>query len=507
MAGRGRLSKVAGIRAVVQVGSALKVSTEKMPDAQILMTIEVDDTRLAEARTKAVKKLSPKAKVPGFRPGKAPPHMVRQYFGEERILDEALDALVPVLYREAVEADESIEPIARPRLVVETTEPLVVKATIPVRPTIELGDYTLVRVKLEAVNVEEARVDETLLALRRRAATLEPTERGITWRDVVRIDVEGTVEVEGAAPTLVDPSGQTLVASRQRELMVNKQEAEIQLTEERDVLFPGFEEELLGKKKGDEFSFDLDVPSGINEEKYAGKECRFAVRVIEVKEEVLPELDEAFTKAVGEGFDSIDALRARIREDIEKGEQDRINNQYHDQILNELVDRAEIEFPPVMLDADIDRMLHDQFGHAQHEANFGQYLASLGKTQEQVREEFRPIAANRLRRSLVLSKVTEAEHVEVDDDEVSDEIEKLTSSAGPQGAQLRTMFDTEEGRATIRRNLLSRKTLDRLVEIATQDGGVAATAEQEHPATKSKKSPKKAESRAEDATVAAEQSE
>ena len=172
----------------------MKVSTEKIPDAQILMTIEVDDARLDEARTKAVKKLSPKAKVPGFRPGKAPPHMVRQYFGEERILDEALDALVPVLYREAVEADESIVPIARPQLVVETTEPLVVKATIPVRPTIELGDYTSVRVTTEAVDVEESRVDETLLALRRRAATLEPTERGITWRDVVRIDVEGTVE-------------------------------------------------------------------------------------------------------------------------------------------------------------------------------------------------------------------------------------------------------------------------------------------------------------------------
>lgn len=485
----------------------MKVSTEKIPDAQILMTIEVDETRLAEARTKAVKKLSPKAKVPGFRPGKAPPHMVRQYFGEDRILDEALDDLVPVLYREAVEADESIEPIARPRLVVETTEPLVVKATIPVRPTIELGDYTLVRVKVEAVNVEEARVDETLLALRRRAATLEPTERGITWRDVVRIDVEGTVEVEGAAPTLVDPSGKQLVASKQREPMVTKQEAEIQLSEDRDVLFPGFEEQLIGKVKGDEFAFDLEVPASINEEKYAGKQCHFSVKVLEVKEEVLPELDEAFTKAVGEGFDSIDALRARIREDIEKGEQDRINNQYHDQILNELVDRAEIEFPPVMLEADIDRMLHDQFGHAQHEANFGQYLASLGKTQEQIREEFRPIAANRLRRSLVLSKVTDAEHIEVVDDEVSEEIEKLTSSAGPQGAQLRTMFETEEGRATIRRNLLTRKTLDRLIEIATQDGGAAATAEQEQPSKKSKRAPKKAESRAEDAKDAAEQSE
>ena len=121
----------------------MKVSTERIPEAQIVMTIEVEAERLDKARDKAIRKLSPKAKLPGFRPGKAPANMVRQYFGEERILDEALDLLVPDVYKEAVEADDSIEPIARPRLVVETTDPLVVKATIPVRPTVTLGDYVI----------------------------------------------------------------------------------------------------------------------------------------------------------------------------------------------------------------------------------------------------------------------------------------------------------------------------------------------------------------------------
>jgi trigger factor len=458
----------------------VKVSTEKIPDAQILMTIEVEEARLDEARKKAVKKLSPKAKVPGFRPGKAPANLVRQYFGEERILDEALDDLVPVIYREAVEADESIEPIARPRLVVETTEPLVVKATIPVRPTVELGDYTSVRVQVEPVTVEESRVDETLLALRRRAATLEPHERAIAWRDVVRIDVEGTVEVEGASPTLVDPSGKALMASKQREPMVNKQEAEIQLSEDRDVLFPGFEEQLIGKKKGDDLEFDLDVPPEINDPKYAGKQVRFNVKVLETKEEVLPDVDDDFLKAIGEGYESLDALRKKIREDLERAEQERINTGYHDEILGELVDQATIEFPPVILEADVERMLHDQFGHVTHEANFAQYLQSLGSTEQQVREEFRPIAETRLKRSLALSKVTEAEGIDVSETEVTDEIEKLTAGAGQQAAQLRTMFETEEGRATIRRNLLSRRTLDRLVEIATEG---AVTPGREAPAT------------------------
>ena len=438
------------------------------------MTIEVEPDRLDAARSKAIRKLSPKAKVPGFRPGKAPPDMVARYYGEATILDEALDDLVPEIYREALEADESIEPIARPRLEIETTEPLIVKATIPVRPTIELGDYASIRITPEPIVVEEARIDDTIEALRRRAATLEPMEREIGWRDVARIDVEGTVEVEGAAPTLVDPSGKALMASKQREPMVNKQEAEIQLTEDRDVLFPGFEEQLLGKRKGDVFEFDLDVPEGIADDKYKGKPVHFTVTILETKEEVLPEVDEEFLKNVGDGFESIDAFRDRIREDITKAEEQQRENQWHEDILAQLVERSTVEFPPVMLDAEVDRMLHDQFGHVQHEANFDEYLRSLGTSAEQVREQVRPIAEARLKNGLVLGAVTDAEGIDVSDEEIAEETETLTTAAGPQADQLRQLFSSDEGRSTIRRNLLTRKTLARLVELATQDaGGVA----------------------------------
>ncbi|HET6615095.1 MAG TPA: trigger factor, partial [Dehalococcoidia bacterium] len=241
----------------------MKISTEKIPEAQIVMTIEVESERLDKAREKAVRKLSPKAKVPGFRPGKAPAAMVRRYFGEERILDEALDDLVPDVYREAMEQEQEIVPIARPRLVVETTEPLVVKATIPVRPTVELGDYQSVRVATEEVSVEESRVDDTLVALQRRAATLEPVEREIGWRDIVRLDVQATVD------------GETLI---------EQQEAEIQLVEGHDVLFDGFEEQLLGKKKDDEFDFDLATPDTLQDPKFAGKQAQFRVKILDTKE-------------------------------------------------------------------------------------------------------------------------------------------------------------------------------------------------------------------------------
>jgi trigger factor len=438
------------------------------------MTIEVEDERLDAARRKAIEKLTPKAKVPGFRPGKAPPDMVRRYFGEEYVLDEAIDELAPAVLREALESDESIVPIARLDWFIQQKEPLVVKATIPVRPTVDLGDYSSVRIESQPAVVGESRVDETILALRRRAATHEPIERDLGWRDIVRIELEGTVEVEGKAPTLVGPSGEALMASKQREPMVNRQEAEIQLTEDRDVLFPGFEEQLIGKKKGDRFEFDLDVPEGITDPKFKGKQVHFTVSVLETKEEVLPELDEEFAKSVGDGYESVEALRARIHEDLEKAEQERVNAGYHEQILQQIGEHATLEYPPVMVDAEVDRLLHDQFGHVQHEANFGQYLRSLGRTEDQIRAEFRPLAEARLRNALILSQVAEQEGIEVTDDEVTAEVEKLSEAAGPQADKLREMFGSEDGRATVRRNLRTTKTLARLVEIATQDGGAPA---------------------------------
>jgi trigger factor len=417
------------------------------------MTIEVEPERLDVAREKALRKLAPKAKVPGFRPGKAPKNMVLTYFGEERVLDEALDVLVPDVYREALEADETIDAIARPRLVVETTEPLVVKATIPVRPTVELGDYLSVRVPVEPILVDDARVDDTLQVLRKRASTLEPIERGLAWQDVARIDVLGTVEAEK---------------------MVDQKDVEIQLIEDRDVLFPGFEEALLGHKKGDSVQFTLPVPEEVKSEKFAGKQCDFVVNITETKEEILPELNDEFAKAVGEGFETVDALRRRIHEDVEQAEEQQREARDHDQILTQLVERATIEFPPVMLDVEIDRLVHEHARQMGDEHNMESYLASIGKTAEEVREELRPIADTRLRRSLVLSQLTGAENIEVAGEEIEAEIDKMTASAGEQGAQLRQLFDSENGRDTIRRNLLTRKTLARLVEIATQDGGVAA---------------------------------
>ncbi len=460
----------------------MKVTTERIPDAQVEMTIEIDAEQLDAARAKAVKKLAPKAKVPGFRPGKAPANLVRQYFGEERVLDEAIDIVVPDAYKAAMEADESIEPVARPRLVIETTDPLVVKATIPVRPIVELGDYNAVRIETEDVVVDPERVESTIQTLRQRAATHEPHTNPIAWRDIITMDVKAEV-----APALTD------LTATGPEQMIDQQDIEVQFDESRDVLFPNFEEAIIGATKGEEVEFDLTVPEDLGDPKFAGKTAHFVVRIKETKSEVLPELDEEFLKTVGEGFESEDALRERILADITKGEEEQRDNRYHDAVLTKIIEASKIEFPPVMLDSEIDRVFHDRVGHFDKPEDLERYLAATGQTADQIREEIRPVADLRLRRSLVLGEVSEAEKVEATEDEITEEIETMTSAAGPQGDQLRQIFDTENGRETIRRNLITRKTLAKLVEIATQDGGAKPAATKEDKPKRKKKEKAEAE--------------
>jgi trigger factor len=285
------------------------------------------------------------------------------------------------------------------------------------------------------------------------------------------------------------------------ETMIDQQDIEIQLDEERDVLFPGFEEELLGKRKAQTVEFDLDVPETVQDPKFAGKRAHFTVEIKETKAETLPELDEEFAKALGDGFESMDSVRERILADIVRAEEEQRDNRYHDAILGQLVEQATIEFPPVMLDSEIDRIFHDQVGHFEKQEDLERYLAAAGRTAEEIRDEIRPIADLRLRRSLVLSEVANAEHVEATDEEVEEEINKMTEAAGGQAQQLRELFSSENGKDTIRRNLVTRKTLALLVESATQDGGAPTAATKEKPRAK-KKASKKTEEAAVEAAEA-----
>jgi len=437
----------------------MKVSTQRLPDSQVSLELEVEDERVQRALDSTYRRLAKRVKVPGFRPGKAPRAVLQRHLGEDTIRHEAIDELMPQLYREALE-QEQIDAIDRAEYELITEQPLVAKFTIPIRPTVELGDYASLRVPREPVVVEPERVQEALEALRHRYATLEPVSRPIQWGDVVHADVQGAIE---GTP------------------FVQEEDAQFQLQEGRPISFPGFAEALLGREKGAPFEFELTVPEDLPDERLRGKPARYQVEIKEVKQEVLPELDDEFGRQVGEGFASLEELRSRVEADLRDALKREAEHRYEEQALDALTGRAQVEYPAVLVGREIDRLLQEQTrlggtsprGRARGPSareELDRYLQQAGKSEEQLRAELRPAADTRVQRSLVLSELSEAEHIEVTDAEVDQEIGRLTASVSGPEDEVRRLFSTESAKESMRRSLMTRKTLARLVEIASADG-------------------------------------
>ena len=432
----------------------MKVSTERIQDSQIVLEIEVDDERLEKAKSSAYRRLASKAKIPGFRPGKAPRNVVERHFGEHTILHEAIDQLMPQVYKEALEQEE-IDPIDQAGYELVTESPLVAKFTVPVQPTVDIGDYASLRVPREPVAVEVERVQEGLESLRHRYATLEPVTRPAEWNDIVRADVDGTVD------------GATLV---------HEEDAEFQLLEERTISLPGFAEALIGREKGAAFEFEVTVPDDAPQEQMRGRPALYKVAIKEVKQEILPELDDEFARQAGEGFDSLEALRTRVGDDLRQALEQEDEQRYRDEVLEALVKRVRPEFPPILAEREVERLLQEQNNALQPKNARGnsregleRYLQQAGKSEEELREELQPIAEARISRSLVLSEVTEAEHIAVTDAELEQEIDRLSSGAGEQADELRRLFSSEAAKENLRRSLTTKQTLERLVEIASSE--------------------------------------
>jgi len=409
---------------------------------------------------KAFRRLAQRVEVPGFRKGKAPAGMLERHIGRARVVREALDILIPEAYNQAIE-EQDVDAIGQPSIELVNDEPLAFKATVPVRPTVELGEYNSVRVKREPVSIDEGEVDKALEELRHRYAVHEPAERPVQMGDIVRADVRGVIDG--------------------REVY-KEDDAELRLREGATILLPGIAEGIIAAEKGTPKEITVTVPEG--ERPLSGKSGTFTVTVKEVKEEQLPALNDDFAREVGEGFSSLDALRDRLRNDMRERLQAQAEEEYRNKAVGALVETAAtIEFPPVMVEREVERLIQDQARHLGLEVE--QYLANTRRTRDELNEELLPIATDRVRRSLALTRLAEQEEIKAENQEVDAEVDRLAGSAGEQADQLRKLFGSPDGRAAIARSLVTRKTMDRLTEIATRDGTTA-------PEKKSRRKPAKA---------------
>lgn len=420
--------------------SDLQITTEPVEPRQVRLTIDVPEGRVREEMRRVARTIARQVSIPGFRKGRAPYHVIAQRLGEDFLRKEAAENLIEPVFKEAVER-EGIEPAAPASLEEMKAEPLQYTFTVPLTPEVDLGDYRSLRIKPRTVRVTKKEVEEALERLREEHAVLEPREgRPVQPGDVVSFSVEGRTD--------------------RGEIFLKDDDAETLVDLENEWPLPGFYEALVGMKPGEEKTFRLKVPE---DSAFDFEEAEFTVRLKQVFERLLPGVDDDLARTAG--FDDLDSLRKHLKEQIRQRKQREADEEYFEQAMQALLDGAKVVYPPQVLEEEIDEMVEDLAQRVQRDLRMSleDYLKAIGKTEEEVREEIRPRAEERLRTALVLNRFVEAEGLEVTDEEVDARVAEIQKTVEEEG---RKWTPSEAERRRIRNSLLQEKIVDRLTAIA-----------------------------------------
>ena len=421
----------------------VNVKQEKSEPGEVVLRVEVDSELYERHLASATQRVSQRVDIPGFRKGKAPRALIQNFVGKDYLVEETIESLVPDAVAIAVE-QEDLSPFATPRVDVTETDPVVVlSVTVPLAPDAVLGDYQSIRLDDEVDEITEETVDEAIDRIRRTQAYLQPAERPAEIGDVVTMSVNAMV-------------GETQ--------LFNVEDQEFFLREGATVPFERFYEGIAGLSPGDDKFMQLEVPAALSNEELAGETADISVSVSEVKQEILPPLDDGLAAIYGEdGVETLDELRASLREALEEEAENRLIRVLETKVVDAIVENSEFHISPIIVEREGRHML-------EHEIERRQQL--MGRRPQPIRaddipsetfEQAEQASETRIKRSLVIEKLAEAEDVEVSDEEVLDEINRANESAAPDAERLE---DNEETRESVRRYLSRQKSLSNAVQIA-----------------------------------------
>ena len=382
-------------------------NTEKQEHSVVALTIEITKAEFEAAKDKAFKKTGKNITVPGFRKGKAPRKMIEKLYGEGVFFEEAFNIIYPDAMEMAVEKS-GIKPVGRAD--VDLGDPaeeggLTIIAKVPVEPEVELGEYKGIEVEKETVKVLQADVKAELNRMAQRNARTETVERKAKKNDTVDIDFEGFVDgvpFEGGK-------------AEHHELTLGS-----------GAFIPGFEDQLIGCKAGDEKDVVVTFPKEYHAEELAGKEATFKCKVHKVEETILPTLDDEFAKDVSDTCETLDDLKKEITERLKAERQEAADNAFEEKVLDAVIDGMKADIPAAMIDAQVDTIVQD-FGYRLQMQGMGleQYLKMTGTEMGAFRAMFKDQAERQVKTRLALQKVVELEGITVSDKELEEEYAKM----------------------------------------------------------------------------------
>jgi len=425
----------------------MNVSWEKIEKNRGVLTVEVESEKFDEALDKAFRKVVKKVNVPGFRKGKVPRNIFEKRFGVESLYQDAVDILLPEVYAEAVK-QSGITPVDRPEIdivQIEKGQPFKFTATVDVKPEVELGEYKGIEVEDKAVTVTEEDVQAELNKMRERHAELVVLEEGEEAKegDIALIDFEGFkdgVAFEGGT-------------GKNYSLVLGSK-----------TFIPGFEEQVIGMKKGEEKELNLTFPEDYHNKDLAGQAVVFEVKVNDIKRKVLPELDDEFAKDVSE-FDTLEELKKDIEATLLKRREEEKKQQIERTVIEKAAESAKVDIPQGMIRTEVDNLLRDfEMRLRQQGLTLELYTQFTGQTEESLREQMKPDAEKRVRNALVLEAIAKAENLTVSDEEFEEELQRLADMYQRPVEELRTIFSVNGYLDDIRTDLLTRKSVQFLVE-------------------------------------------
>ncbi len=419
-------------------------TVKREPGARAVLEVEVDADRVTRQADRVFERHNQKARIPGFRPGKAPRAMYERQYGTEHLWTEAAEDVIDETYREIVDL-EDLNPIDNPAVEVDQLEPgrpLKYKATVVVKPEVELGDYAAHGATVEPAPPTDEEIGKTIDSMREQHAQLKPVQRESRAGDVVTVDIDLTVDGKAMPPF-----------ARNAHVEAGRESPTIK----------GLGDAFVGLTVGTERKVDLPFSEGIADEEVRGKTGSFAIRASQISEKIVPALDDDFAKTVGVG--TVDELRKAVKNELAHAAFHEARDAAADKFMEHALSVAKVEVPELLVQDELDHLVADLKARIREQGiTFEQFLLQARKTEEEIRGEWREAAERRAKAMLVLEDIAKKENVTVTSNELAQQV-AMTPLAQQDPQALRDPVLL----ATLARSIRNRKTVDKLIGLESPE--------------------------------------
>jgi len=383
----------------------MKTKVDKRKKGQVKLTISIEPKEMIKYFNRAYENVAPTVKLSGFRPGKAPRALVESAIGITRLLSEALDMAVNESYQKSLQ-EEKLVPITQPAIKInkypnygqsedEVKNELEYEAELTVLPEIELSDYSKIKVeKPKEETVKEGDIDKILENLRKQKANFVEVDRPAKMGDLAEVSFEGSVK-----KVKIDA-----MRSKNHPVVLGE-----------NTLIPGFEEEVVGMKKGEKKTFTIKFPKDYHAKEFAGKEAEFEVELNNLKEVKLPEIDDKFAADFGQK--DVKELKKSIAKNLEIEYKQKNQSELEQKVLDKVLPLVKVDLPEIMIDQEVERMMAGYAERLQSMgANLDTYLKGINKNADDIRKEMRPTAEKNIKIGLMLGKIIQQEKIDAKDE-------------------------------------------------------------------------------------------